>query len=477
MSSTHVLANAMTLRERWGGLAGNRLVRSVGVLMGGTAFAHIITAAALPVVTRLYTPTDFSTLAVFVSLQSILSVAACLRFDVAIPMPEQDAEALNLLALAVTSTAIIAALVALFVLAAPQGVTGWLNQPRLVPHLWLLPLGVLLAGAYSALQMWFVRKKAFTTIARSRIAQSGAAAGTQVVFGWLHWAPVGLIFGSMLNTGGSCILLAWRFLKHDTNAPREVTLAQMRSTFRAYDRFPKYSTFEALANSASIQCPIILIAAVALGPEAGFLALAMSAMQAPMGLIGTAVSQVYLSRAPEEHRAGRLDTFTTAIFGALVRSGAGPLLFAGLVAPELFALVFGEPWRRAGVLVAWMTPWFILQFLSVPVSMALHVTGHQRAALALQLFGLVLRVGAVAAASSLALGYVSEAYAISGFVFYGVYLMLVLRVVDAHLPAVARETIRALPIMLAWGMAGWAIAWASGLWLHSGPPGSLRVYQ
>ena len=477
MSSTRTLAKAMTLRERWRRLAGNRLVRSVGVLVGGTAFAHAITAAALPVVTRLYTPTDFSALAVFMSLLSILSVAACLRFDVAIPMPEQDAEALNLLALAVASTAVIAALAALFVMAAPQRLTAWLNQPRLVPHLWLLPVGVLLAGAYSALQMWFVRKKAFTTIARSRIAQSGAAAGTQVGLGWLHWAPVGLILGSMLNTGAGCIVLGWRFLRTESRAPSTITPAQMRRAFKAYDRFPKYSTFEALANSASIQLPIILIAAVALGPEAGFLALAMSAMQAPMGLIGTAISQVYLSRAPEEHRAGTLDTFTTRIFGALIRSGAGPLLFAGFVAPELFALVFGEPWRRAGVLVAWMTPWFVMQFLSVPVSMAMHVTGHQRAALMLQLFGLALRIGAVGVASSLVPEYVSEAYAISGFVFYGVYLILVLRVVHAHLPAVAREAMRALPSVLVWGVAGWATAWVGGQLLHPSLPGSLRVLQ
>jgi O-antigen/teichoic acid export membrane protein len=97
---------AMTLRDRWAALARNRLVRSVGVLVGGTAFAHAITAATLPIVTRLYTPADFSVLAVFASLLSIVSVAACLRFDVAIPIPEHDAEAVNLLALALGCTAI-----------------------------------------------------------------------------------------------------------------------------------------------------------------------------------------------------------------------------------------------------------------------------------------------------------------------------------------------------------------------------------
>ncbi len=455
-------APAMTLRDRWAVLARNRLVRSVGVLVGGTAFAHAITAATLPIVTRLYTPADFSVLAVFASLLSIVSVAACLRFDVAIPIPEHDAEAVNLLALALGCTAIVALVLALALQVAPTGAIALFKQPGLARWLWLLPFGVVLTGGYSALQMWFVRKKEFGSIARSRVTQSAAASATQVGMGWLHWAPVGLILGQMLNTGAGCVALGYRFVRRERDTLRSVSATRMRSVFAAYDRFPKYSTFEALSNGASIQLPIILIAALAIGPEAGYLVLAMSAMQAPMGLIGTAVSQVYLSRAPEEHRAGRLDSFTADVFGALVKSGVGPLILAGFVAPDLFAFVFGAPWRRAGVLVAWMTPWFIMQFLSVPVSMALHVTGRQRAALALQLFGLALRVGAVLAASALAAGLISEAYALSGFVFYFVYLAIVLRVVDAKPAEVVGEVVRALPILAGWTVAGWMLSMLIG---------------
>lgn len=452
---------AMTIRARINRLARNKMLRSIGVLVGGTAFAHGITALTLPIVTRLYTPADFSVLAVFASILSIVSVAACLRFDVAIPIPEHDDEAANLLALALGFSAFIAVLLAVLVLALPQDVLPTFNQPKLATYLWLLPPGVLLAAGYSALQMWFVRKQAFTSITSSRVAQSAAAAGTQVTMGWQHWAPTGLILGLLLNTGAGCLILGYRFARHHRDALNAITRVRMRSAFASYVRFPKYSTFEAVCNSASIQLPIIMVAALASGPEAGFLILAMAAMQAPMGLIGTAVSQVYLSRAPEEHRAGRLNSFTAGIFGALIKSGVGPLVFAGFIAPELFAIVFGSEWRRAGVLVAWMTPWFIMQFLSVPVSMALHVTGNQRAALALQIFGLVLRTGAVCVTGAVASGFISEAYALSGFVFYLAYLIIVMRVVSARTSDVVREGVRALPFVLGWAAAGWIMSIAS----------------
>ena len=444
----------MNLRQRFAEFGTNRFVRSVGVLVGGTAFGHAITMLALPVVTRLYTPSDFSVLAVFTAVVAMVSVAACLRFDVAIPIPQSDGDAINVLGLALTCTLAVSVVLAACVLGAPDLVVGWLHQPELVPHLWLLPIGVMLAGAYSALQFWFVRKKEFASIARTRIAQSSACAGAQIGLGGLGLAPLGLLLGLMLNTGAGCVGLGYRLWRTDGKLLRALNWPQMRALFSTYQRFPKYSTLEALCNSASMQIPIIMIAALASGPEAGFLVLAMYAMQAPMALIGNAVAQVYMSRAPEEHRSERLGSFTVDVFGGLLKTGVGPLLLAAILAPELFALVFGQEWRRAGVLVSWMAPWFVMQFLSTPVSMALHVTGHQRAALVLQWGGLVIRVAAVYAASLLARDFVSEAYALSGGLFYLIYLAVLLRLVSAPAVGIAAKVRDALPVICVGGVAG-----------------------
>jgi O-antigen/teichoic acid export membrane protein len=101
------------------------------------------------------------------------------------------------------------------------------------------------------------------------------------------------------------------------------------------------------------------------------------------------------------------------------------------LSPLLFGLVFGTEWQRAGWLVVWMTPWFMLQFLAVPVSMALHVTGHQRAALKLQLAGLALRVASVWVMAKWQEGLISEAYAASGAMFYLAYMIVILTAVRA----------------------------------------------
>ena len=408
----------MPFREKVARLRQSGLIRSITLLVGGTAFAQALMVLVLPILTRLYSPQDFSVLAVYASLLGIISVAACLRLDIAIPMPETDGDAANLLALALGFCLLVSVVVALPVLLVPTAIVGLLHQPQLRAYLWLLPIGVLLAGAYSALQYWATRKKIFGVIAKTRMTQAIGAAGAQLGMGWLGLTPSGLLVGQAISSGAGVVGLGRRVLTVDRAALDAVSAPNMRRLFREYDRFPKYSTFEALANTGGIQLPVIMIAALAIGPEAGFLMLGMRVIQVPMNLIGNAISQVYLAHAAEEYRAGTLGKFTANILGGLMKTGVGPLLFAALVAPQAFALVFGEKWQRAGVLVAWMTPWFIAQLMSSPVSMVMHVRNRQRSMMILTIAGLCLRVGAITAAAVLAPSHLSEMYALSGAVFY-----------------------------------------------------------
>jgi O-antigen/teichoic acid export membrane protein len=280
--------------------------------------------------------------------------------------------------------------------------------------------------------MWFIRRGEFVSISKTRVAQSLAGSVTQIGLGWIKFASFGLIFGQTLNNGAGLFGLGFRLWINEQSLIKTISWSRMRAMFTKYIQFPKYSVLEAVSNNAAINIPVIMIAAISTGPEAGYLMMAIFTMQAPIGLISVAVSQVYLSLGPDEHRKESLGIFTANVIGGLIKSGVGPIIFAGILAPHLFPIVFGADWERAGILVAWMTPWFIMQFLSSTVSMALHITKNQKAALNLQLFGLILRVGFVYSANLVNNNYIAEAYALSGFIFYFTYLIVVLISVKAQ---------------------------------------------
>jgi O-antigen/teichoic acid export membrane protein len=402
--------------------------RNVWVLSAGTALAQLIMMLALPVLTRLYSPDDFNLLAAYASILGLLTVASCLRYNIAIPLPHDNATALNLLLLSLASGAGLAFLVAIPVLLAPAETSLLIGQPSLKAFLWLLPIGLFFAAAYDAMQYWAMRQSRFGLVAQTRVTRAVGGVGFQLGAGAAASGPGGLLIGHMLLSGLGFFGLARSFWQSDRAELKHATSLTLRATAYEYRKFPLYSVPESLANTAGLEIPILIIAAAAMGPEAGFLMLALRVVSMPMTLVGTSVAQVYLTEAAERYRAGNLAALTRRTMWAMFRTGAPLLLLASIVSPALFPLIFGDPWYRAGVMVVWIAPMCLLQFIASPVIGVLHVTGRLRLAMAIQFVGALMRIAAVLLALWFAPEYIVEMFAISGAVFYGLTLLVILRI-------------------------------------------------
>lgn len=414
------------IRSRLNAIRRNGFVRSASVLVGGTAAAQALTVLALPVLTRLYSPEDFSVLAVYVAILTMVQVLACLRLEIAIPLPEDDVEAANLLALALVSAASAAALAGALVLGFGGMFFSAIGQPEMQPFGWLLPFGIWLAGSYAAMQFWSTRKKRFPTIARTRMMQVGSGLTAQLGLGWAGAGPVGLMLGHALMAGAGAVNLARQAWRCDRPALTGVTRRGMRRALSAHRRFPLYSTWDALATNASTQVPVLLIATFAIGPEAGFLMLAMRVVGAPLQMIGNAVAQVYLSGAAEEWRRGTLYRKTRTIARNMFLFVSLPILVATALAAPFFDLLFGEEWARAGAVALWLSPMFAVRAIASPISMVMNVIGKQRQMMALKFLGLFVRVGATFIAALIG-NFTIEAYALSSAAIYLLFFLVFLK--------------------------------------------------
>lgn len=416
--------------KRINNLLQSKFLKNILMLVGGTAFAQLIGLLALPLLTRIYTPEDFTVLATYVSILALITSVACLRFEIAIPIPKNEESAINLLVLSIISLFIITLLTWLIISINSEWISNITNW-RLEGYLWLLPIGVFFGSFYNALQYWMTREKEFSIVAKTKMVQSISGVSTQLGLGYATITPFGLLLGHLFKAGAGSIGLTKYFLINYKKKLYEVNSHKLKETFKKYDNFPKYSTWEALTNSAAIELPVLIIATSLLGAEAGFLMLAMQLLSAPISLIGASVSQVYLAEASEKYYKDELKSFTNKTILTLVKVGFLPLLVAGISAPFLVPVIFGEQWARTGILISWMVPWFFMQFITSPVSMALHITNNQRIAMILQIFGLILRGGVVWFAVKHYSEWVTEVYAISGLLFYLIYLIVIKIVISS----------------------------------------------
>lgn len=399
-------------------------LKSVSILVGGTAFAQVIGFVSLPILTRLYSPKEYSVLGIYIAIVSILAVVSSLRLEIAIPIPEKNEDAKALLLMSLSINLIFTTLLYILLAIIYPYIKIFSIVQQLSIWIWLIPLGSLLSGIYSVLQYWAVRRKRFKEIAQTIITQSIFGNGTSLILGLIGVNSIGLILGQIASFTGGLI----RLTHSAYNDLRNQKSASFRLIFTKYKDFPKFSTLEALANTSAIQLPLIIIASFVVGPEVGYLMLSMKILGIPMGLIGSSMSQVYLSHAPKYYDEGGIYEYTIAIIKKIFVLSIIPFTMVAILSHYMSEIIFGEDWKKLGYYITLMVPWYFMQILSSPVSMSLHIINEQKTALVIQAFGLVVRVIILLLIfkSFINSDFGILYYIASGFIFYTCYLILIL---------------------------------------------------
>ncbi|MCQ4346601.1 oligosaccharide flippase family protein [Pseudomonas stutzeri] len=365
--------------------------RSVGVLVGGTAGGQMLMVLAAPLLTRLFSPEDFGLLAVYGGLLALFLVVANLRYEIAIPLPEDEQVAANVTVLCLLAATLSSLLSGVLVYFAGDGIAARLGVPELAAHLWLLPLGVFFGGIYLALNYWAVRHKQFGDIAATRIKQISATLAIQLL--GFKLGPVALLLGHASGHGAGSLALGRNFLR--SPQLRQVSVAGILAAARRYRRFPLFSTWAGLFNTAGTQLPPLLLAALFSPVAAGLYTLAQRVLGAPMAVIGNAIGGVFLANATEARREGRLAPLVAQVHERLAQIAMPAALVILLAAPALFSLVFGEEWHDAGHFAQWMAPWLYVTFVASPLSSLFDVLEQQKLELRFHAVLLVTRIGSI----------------------------------------------------------------------------------
>lgn len=164
-----------------------------------------------------------------------------------------------------------------------------------------------------------------------------------------------------------------------------------------YRDFPLYRMPNDLLNAAAQAAPVLLLAGLFSPVSAGFYVLARSVLSLPGHMIGAALGTVLFERYAKRARAGQslLPLVLWASGGLLL---LWPLILGlAMAAPPIFAFVFGEDWREAGVYARWMALWTGAALANIPAVRLAPVIGAQAVMLGHSLIWLVLRVGAMLA--------------------------------------------------------------------------------
>jgi O-antigen/teichoic acid export membrane protein len=227
-----------------------------------------------------------------------------------------------------------------------------------------------------------------------RIAQTTLVTAAQIAVGLSYPSALALALAQAAGVGLGLLVAAWRLPIHPEDAPEGGWKPEVLAFWSRRRRFPLLSLPADSVNTAASQLPLLIVSSRFGAEAAGWLALAMRMLGAPISLLGAAVLEVFRRRAAQswrergECRADFLQTLRVL--------GAGSVAVVLVLTPfaeVLFAAVFGERWRMAGTIARWLLPMFAMRFVASPLSYMFYVAGKQHVDLVWQVALLAMTVG------------------------------------------------------------------------------------
>lgn len=279
----------------------------------------------------------------------------------------------------------------LFVEELPPGLTGAV--------VCLFPLLVLVHTAQRIADSLATARGRFPPLAVGRIANAAATRGLTLGLGWLVYTGAAMMMLGDIAGKLTHLAVVTRGLglvrKHFRMRPK---VAFLRTALYDYRDFALYSNIAAVLPLVTGLCLQVLIG-IQLGTAAiGQYVLAQSILSLPVSLVAMSSAPVLFHRMVRSasETPGHLIVLALQAMLGYVLVGAVLMLPIAIFGPALFAFVFGEPWRPAGVAAALLSLPQILAFSLTALLSTFRVTHRIKAWLGFELAGAALILGGFA---------------------------------------------------------------------------------
>lgn len=401
----------------------SNFITNVLKLVSGSVTAQILGILLVPLITRIYSPDDLGIFQIFLSVSGILIIFSTFSYQFAIMLPKTEEDSANVAFLSAILVTLVSLLSVLIVLFLPKDIENIFNAPGFSKYLIYIPAITFFNGIFFVQNYWLSRKVRFGVIAGSRIVNAVSIKAFQLAFPLINIvSPFGLIAGYVVGYGFADLFML-KGVSEDLKVFKKVSLERMKEMAIEYKNFPLFSSWSTLANTISPQVPTFLLAYYYNTSVVGYFSLANQVVNMPMGLLGTAIQQVFfqkISKVKNGSEPGNVKDIVKEVYKKLILIGVFPMILLIILGEEIFTFAFGKSWYISGVYVKILVPWIFLVFLSSPISTLYSIYNKQGIYFTFSMILLISRVVALVIGGS----YGDPEFALGLFSFTGILFWL-----------------------------------------------------
>ncbi|MEN9638810.1 MAG: hypothetical protein RLZZ262_678 [Bacteroidota bacterium] len=399
------------------------------------------------VLSRIYAPADYGLFGVFNLYASTLGNLASFGYNQAFVLPKEEPVFQRLLHLTIAISALTCGLFALTMFIWGDQILHVFGHDTLGWQVHLIAPIAFLMAADRITGDWAIRVKSFKNQMWTSVASTVVSRFYNIAHG-LFIGPHAV--GLVITTGLQHVLrmvLYVRYVIPDITALHRrnwnlQAMLEVAKTYRHYPTFVQWSNVLVIFSGA-LPPAVLAYYGYAL-QDIGYYVHALVLLDIPIRLMGSGIASVFTQKAAEiiQNRPEELPQHGRKLFSNMLLISC-VFLFIVLGAGEWgYTLVFGEPWKTAGIIAEILAIFYFFRMISSPISAVVFVMHAEKQNFFFHVSLTVVRFITLwwTARSGLDFIAIMGWYAIVNAAWYFIYLIMILQLMRIGLGSILIRT-------------------------------------
>ncbi|HCW7156412.1 TPA: type 8 capsular polysaccharide synthesis protein Cap8K [Staphylococcus aureus] len=359
----------------------NKFIGDSFLMILSSGIAQVILIITTPIITRLYSPTEFGEFTIFSNIAMILIPIINARYDLLIVNTKNDRSA-NIL----SQISFLISLLILLILIPIFAISAW-SYPNFILDFIFIIIMLFLVSLTNIFTNYLNKERKYKVLSLINVFRAGSMALLQIIFGLLALGSLGLIIGFSLSYIAG-ITLGYKTFKKHFNIVRDKE--ETKALFLENKNQLVYSTPSILLNSLSFSVVVFFIGILYTNTEVGIYGMAIRVLGIPVTIISLGLSKIFMQQANDYYiEYGNFRNLLLKFSSILVIVSIILYVPLYLFSEELVNILLGHSWVDAITVIKIVIPLFVIRLIVSTVSLSVIVLQKQQLELILQALFLI----------------------------------------------------------------------------------------
>ncbi|MBU6962541.1 type 8 capsular polysaccharide synthesis protein Cap8K [Staphylococcus aureus] len=359
----------------------NKFIGDSFLMILSSGIAQVILIITTPIITRLYSPTEFGEFTIFSNIAMILIPIINARYDLLIVNTKNDRSA-NIL----SQISFWISLLILLILIPIFAISAWLYPNFILDFIFIIIM-LFLVSLTNIFTNYLNKERKYKVLSLINVFRAGSMALLQIIFGLLALGSLGLIIGFSLSYIAG-ITLGYKTFKKHFNIVRDKE--ETKALFLENKNQLVYSTPSILLNSLSFSVVVFFIGILYTNTEVGIYGMAIRVLGIPVTIISLGLSKIFMQQANDYYiEYGNFRNLLLKFSSILVIVSIILYVPLYLFSEELVNILLGHSWVDAITVIKIVIPLFVIRLIVSTVSLSVIVLQKQQLELILQALFLI----------------------------------------------------------------------------------------